>query len=305
MQPGRSDVYVISAADRRAGIASLFDELPGRPFAGREVSLKANYNSSDPYPASTHPDTLAAIVDALRAAGAGPITLAERSGMGVTQTVLRERGVLDLAERLGFSVLDLDRLPAEGWVEIRHADLHWDRGFYIAGLFREGAAVVQTCCLKTHRFGGHFTMSLKNSVGLVARIDPLGHYNYMAELHASPHQRLMIAEINRFYPVDLVIMDAAEAFVTGGPERGEVVQPALLIAGRDRVAIDAVGVALLRSYGSTPAVMKGRIFAMEQIARAAELGVGALSAADIRVISLDDASREAAAEIEVLLDEQG
>jgi len=35
--------------------------------------------------------------------------------------------------------------------------------------FLEAEKVVQTCCLKTHRFGGHFTLSLKNSVGLVAK----------------------------------------------------------------------------------------------------------------------------------------
>jgi len=55
--------------------------------------------------------------------------------------------------------------------------------------------LVQTCCLKTHRFGGHFTLSLKNSVGLAAKRVPEDSYNYMSELHGSPHQRRMIAEI--------------------------------------------------------------------------------------------------------------
>jgi uncharacterized protein (DUF362 family) len=38
----------------------------------------------------------------------------------------------------------------------------------------------------------------------------------MGELHGSPHQRLMIAEINKFYRTDLIVMDATEGFVTGG-----------------------------------------------------------------------------------------
>ena len=49
------------------------------------MALKANYNSADPFPASTHLDTLRAIVETLKAAGAGGITMAERSGMGDTE----------------------------------------------------------------------------------------------------------------------------------------------------------------------------------------------------------------------------
>ncbi|MEM2842713.1 MAG: DUF362 domain-containing protein [Candidatus Bathyarchaeia archaeon] len=77
----------------------------------------------------------------------------------------------------------------------------------------------------THRFGGHFTTSLKNSVGLIAKQLPGNPYNYIAELHLSPFQRFMISEINRFYKVDLIVMNAEKAFVKGSPEKGEVVKP--------------------------------------------------------------------------------
>ena len=32
-------------------------------------------------------------------------------------------------------------------------------------------ALVMACCLKTHRYGGHFTLSLKNGVGLDELLD--------------------------------------------------------------------------------------------------------------------------------------
>ena len=92
---------------------------------------------------------------------------------------------------------------------------------------------MQTCCLKTHRFGGHFTLSLKNSVGLVAKRLPRSVYNYMGELHLSPYQRMMIAEINKHYKVDLVLMDGVKAFLNKGPERGLVTEPNLLLASKD------------------------------------------------------------------------
>ena len=148
-------------------------------------------------------------------------------------------------------------------------------------------------------------MSLKNSVGLVAKRIPGGLYDYMLELHGSPYQRLMIAEINKFYNIDLVIMDAMKAFVNQGPDKGEIVGPDLLLASRDRIAIDAVGIALLRIYGSTKDVMKGRIFELDQIRRAAELNVGVESSSEIILVPLTDDSNDAAEKIEKILKSQG
>jgi uncharacterized protein (DUF362 family) len=183
--------------------------------------------------------------------------------------------------------------------------LHWKQGFKIAKVFREADKVVQTCCLKTHRFGGQFTMSLKNSVGLVAARPKGTAYDYMRELHTSPFQRLMIAEINKFYQTDLILMDAAQGFSEGGPKQGKLIKPGLLLAGMDRVAVDVVGVALLRLYGTTPEVMKGRIFEQEQIAHASSLGVGVDSAEKIELVPCDEHSRKAAAAIRKVLVSRG
>jgi len=303
--PDTSTVFLVNASDREEAIKKLVGEFDLTGFKDARVAFKANYNSDDPFPASTHIETLRAIVDVLNTSGAAEITLAERSGIGNTRRVLGKTGVFKLANQLGFKVAVLDELGGEDWSEIDAKGLHWVRGFKIAKIFVQADRVVQTCCLKTHRFGGHITMSLKNSVGVVAKRLPSGLYDYMAELHASPFQRLMIAEINRFYNVNLVIMDATEGFVEGGPERGKLVKPNLVLASKDRVAIDAVGVALLRSYGSTPEVMKGRIFDLEQISRAAELGVGAKSPSSIRLVSLDGESESVAEKLREILNTQG
>jgi uncharacterized protein (DUF362 family) len=123
----------------------------------------------------------------------------------------------------------------------------------------------------------------------------------MGELHGSPNQRKMIAEINTAYQPALVVMDGVEAFVRGGPARGDKVQPGVVLAGTDRIALDAVGVAILRSFGTTPAVEKGRIFEQEQISRAVELGLGVSRPEDIDFVTDDDASAEYAAQIQEIL----
>ncbi|MDD1653993.1 MAG: DUF362 domain-containing protein [Methanomicrobiales archaeon] len=294
---GTTTIFLSAARDRADTLDRLFSAVDLTGIGGRSVALKANYNSTDPFPASTHPDTLAALVRAIQAAGASTVTLAERSGMGDTRRVLEERGVLRLASDLGFHAVVLDESGRDGWTKVEEPGLHWEQGFWISREFMTAGCVVQTCCCKTHRFGGHFTLSLKNSVGLVARKVPGDAHDYMQELHTSPHQRKMIAEINRFYPVTLVVMDATTGFASGGPDRGRLVTPGVILAGTDRVAIDCAGIALLRSFGSTPEVMQGRIRDLEQIARAAELGVGTADPARIRLEPLDRTSEGIADEI--------
>jgi uncharacterized protein (DUF362 family) len=111
----------------------------------------------------------------------------------------------------------------------------------------------------------------------------------------------MIAEINTAYSPDLIVLDGVEAFVDGGPAKGTRVKAGVVLAGNDRVAIDAVGVAILRSLGTTPEVSRGTIFEQEQIARAVELGLGVKSPTQIQFITDDTKSTEYARKLSNLL----
>lgn len=299
----KSRVYVVKTEERRDVIPLL--EKFNLSLRGKRVALKANYNSADPFPATTHLDTLGGIVEYVNAGGAASVVLAERSGMGITREVLEELGVLELSRELGFDVVVLEELGEEGWVRIPPEGTHWRRGFLFARVFRESDAVIQTCCLKTHRYGGHFTMSLKNSVGMVAKYDPADGYNYMRELHRSRYQRKLIAEINLAYAPRVVVMDALQGFSTGGPDVGTLIEPGLLLASEDRVALDAVGVALLRLYGTTREVQGGGVFEQEQLARAVELGLGASGAEDIEVVAVNKGAVDTCEEIRSVLGGDG
>jgi uncharacterized protein (DUF362 family) len=123
----------------------------------------------------------------------------------------------------------------------------------------------------------------------------------MWELHGSPFQRQMIAEINNLYNLDFVVMDGIKAFITKGPESGIVVEPDLLLASRDRVAIDAVGVAILKLYGAKGKVGEETVFEQDQLKRAAELGFGVKSADEITLTPLNAESQEDAQRIENVL----
>ena len=297
-------VFLLKTSNRATGVSALLNQLGLEEYSGKRVALKANFNSADQFPASTHIDTLRALVDTLKKANVSNITLAERSGMGDTESVLEQMGVFGLASELGFNVVVLDNISKKEWLKFEKQGTHWLRGFYIAKVFLDADKVINTCCLKTHRFGGHFTLSMKNSVGLVAQRVPGGIYDYMWELHGSPFQRQMIAEINNHYTTDLVLMDGIKAFVTGGPEQGTVVEPNLLLASRDRVAIDAVGVAILKMYGAKGKVGEDDVFEQDQMRRASELGFGVKLAAEIQLTPLNDESRSDAEKIEQVLSAQ-
>ncbi|MCB0055858.1 MAG: DUF362 domain-containing protein [Caldilineaceae bacterium] len=300
----RAKVALVRTGDRTEGLRRLLT-LTGLPdVAGKQVVIKPNFNSADPAPGSTHPDILRGMVQALQAAGAQRITVADRSGMGNTRQVMAQLGIDALAEELGFDLVVLDELGADDWEIVDVPGSHWSRGFPFPRLVSEADTVVQLCCLKTHRFGGHFTLSLKNTIGLVGKYLPGESYNYMNELHGSEHQRTMIAEANAPYTPALVVMDGVAAFVSGGPDRGELVDAQVMLAGSDRVALDAVGVALLRHFGTTPQVATGPVRAQEQIARAVELGLGLAAAEQIDLVSDDaDADELIAAVHEILATE--
>jgi uncharacterized protein (DUF362 family) len=275
-------VALVRTKDRGKGVRQAIDLLELKSFRGKNVVLKPNFNTADPAPGSTHNDTLRSLILTLQQMGAKEITLAERSGPGdSTRTVMEKKGTFKLAQELGFNIVNLQELGPEGWSKIEPKDSHWSHGFHFPRVYLEAESTVQTCCLKTHAYGGHFTLSLKNSVGLV----PLKGYPYMQELHSSRYQRQMIAEINTAYSPDLVVLDGAEAFVAGGPDRGTKVEAGVMLAGTDRVAIDAIGVAILRLLGTAPEVSRGLIFEQEQIARAAELGLGVSSTKQIQLIT--------------------
>lgn len=291
-------VALVSTKDRGEGVREAIALLGSKSFRNKYVVLKPNFNTADPTPGSTHNDTLRVLVLALQQMGAKEITLAERSGPGdSTRSVMERKGIFKLAQELSFKIFNLEEAGPEGWSKIEPTDSHWNQGFHFPRIYLEAESIVQTCCLKTHAYGGHFTMSLKNSVGLV----PLKGYPYMGELHSSRYQRQMIAEINTAYSPDLVVMDGVEAFIDGGPDRGTKIEAKVMLAGTDRVAIDAVGVAILRLLGTTPEVSQGAIFEQEQIARAAELGLGVPSAKQIQLVTGNARSEAMAVQVRDIL----
>jgi uncharacterized protein (DUF362 family) len=300
--PGSAKIAFVKTTNRAEGVKRAIELLNFKnEFKGKNLFVKPNFNSADATPGSTHNDALLALLTELRALGAKDFTVGDRSGMGSTREVMTTKDVFALARDAKAKTIVFDELKDADWQFFNFKDSLWQRGFAMPKAVLNADSIVQTCCLKTHQYGGHFTLSLKNSVGLAAKRVPGNDYNFMSELHSSPNQRRMIAELNAAYKPSLVVLDGIEAFTTGGPHQGKKVQSEVIIAGTDRVAIDAIGVAILRLFGTTPEVEKGKIFEQEQIAQAVKLGVGVGSPDKIEFLTDDKASAEYAGRIKKLL----
>ena len=285
--PRKSRVALVKTTDRKRGVTEVLKLLDLKAVKGKKVLIKPNFNSADDTPGSTHNDTLAQLVTELHTLNARSVTLGESSGPPQTKGVMEKKGTFDLAKDFHFDIVDYEQIGEKDWVSFPTAGTHWPEGFALPRLVVDSEYNVSTCCLKTHGFGGVYTMSMKLSVGLTPKTIRRG-------MHGSPDMRRMIAELNTGYRPSLIVLDGVAAFTDGGPSRGELKAGNVMIAGDDRVAVDAVGLAMLKSLGANQAIMSRKIFEQEQLARAVELKLGASGPDAIEIVTGDADSRAVA-----------
>lgn len=287
---------VLATGPDRAGATKKVVAAAGMPdLRNKDVLIKPNFNTSDPAPGSTHIDTLRTTVELVKECAPKRVAIGDRSGPAKTTKVFEEKGVFELGKEMGVECIVFDSMPKDRWTRVKPPGSHWRNGFLFANPVLEADAVIGLCCLKTHQYGGHFTMSLKLTTGMV-------HGSNMTELHTSViNQRNMIAEMNTAYSPALLVMDGVETFYEGGPMTGKRWCAGLTFAAKDRVALDAVGVAALKMHGTTRKIESRGVFEQDQIKRAVELGLGITGPDEIEIIPLDDKAAEVVDKLEKIL----
>lgn len=281
-------LVAIAPTDKRSikeSIRATLEAIGGTSKALKptdKVLIKANYNSDDPFPASSDPEFVAAAVEILREDGITDLTLGERSGWRwmPTKDVLDNMGLTAKAKEIGLPVEIFDDGP---WMDVRLGDWAkwWDAVGYHASL-KDYDKIVYLPCMK-HHFAARFTISLKLTVGLT-------HVADMPYLHADtrggkPEEPMEEKLPELIYPVkpDLIIVDARKSFITGGPFEGDVVEPGVILAGGDQVAVDCEGVKILQTYQAENRLGIS-FWEMPAVKRSVELGQGVASEEEIRVI---------------------
>lgn len=260
----------------RSDIARLLQPLGGvgaffQP--GDKILIKPNFNTADPFPASTDMGFLEAVVQLLLSTKPGALVVGESCTIiQHTEEVMEKVGVRELSRKYPIEVVNFDK----GKYLEKTIPGKYLRSIRLPALLEEGYKIITLPCLKTHRIG-RFTMSLKIGVGLVKKTDRIA-------LHAR-HFEAKVAEINLAYQPTLIILDGRQAFVTDGPMSGELVEPGIFLAGTDRVALDVEAVKILQSYRAENRLGHDP-WRLPQIKRAAELGLGAHNENDYRVLEV-------------------
>jgi uncharacterized protein (DUF362 family) len=238
---------------------------------GSTVLVKPNVNSDDPPPATTSPAVLSAVIAAVRERQPSSVIVGDRSVYwGNTIEYMKTTGIYDAARLCGAEVVNLEDA---GWVQARpRGAVNWGRAIKVSKLAREADYVVSVPVIKSHKIA-HFSLGLKNTLGMVSpedRLDKLHEHNY-----EEPAFGNMIAEANLAVRPDFVVMDGTSVMVRGGPFFGETFTPGLVVATRDIVASDVVGLAIMKALGTKAEIQEKSPWDQTQIRRAVELGLGA------------------------------
>jgi uncharacterized protein (DUF362 family) len=236
------------------------------------ILIKPNFNSPDPYPASSDPLFVKAVAEELYKNGAEKIMLGESSGpyWKPTLKVLEKTGMLKVSKDLNMDVHLFDK---ERWIKVKVKGKYLNH-VHIAKEALKADKIIYLPCLKTHKCA-RFTLSLKLTMGLIKNFDRYKMHAYKLEEK--------IADINLAIKPSLVIMDARKCFVTGGPTHGVVKKPNVILASNDRVAIDVEAIKIIKRYKANNKVNLP-VWQLPQIKAAVKLNLGAKTETDYNVV---------------------
>jgi uncharacterized protein (DUF362 family) len=247
----RSSNAAPRSAEHAKQVRAAIERAGGLGFVkrGERVLLKVNTNSGDPFPYSTSPVTVKTIANVLIAAGAH-VMVGDRSFWGDRDTAgnLEANGIAGATRDAGAKLVVFD--DGIEWVEIDPKLVpHWKPPFRLPRIAMEAHHVINLACAKTHFISG-VTLGLKNFLGLVHAEDRARPGNLRS--HDADLIHHQIVDVHRAIAPRLTVIDGYRALIAGGPTRRDgtpaTADLGVVLAGRDRVAVDIAAIALLQKH---------------------------------------------------------
>jgi uncharacterized protein (DUF362 family) len=178
------------------------------------------------------------MLEILQEAGA-KVTVGESSG-GIwrpTSNVFARLHLRELTDKLRVNLIAFEDKP-DDWVKIP-IDGEYLKSVVMPRSAYEADKLVYLPCLKTHRLA-RYSGALKLAFGFV-------HPGERRAFHLS-YREEKLAEISLCWQPDLIVMDGRKAFVTGGPQSGQVEEPKVILASGDLTAIDIEAGKILANF---------------------------------------------------------
>jgi uncharacterized protein (DUF362 family) len=274
---------IAAAVDRAIELAGGLGEIK----SGDTVVIKPNLTTGYPLDirVTTHPEVMRAVIKAVKTrTDASNITVAEASSYADPSTleVAKVTGIYDVVQSEGVNFLAWED---EEYVEASSFDF---RNILFRIQIPKSLAdarfkhFINVPMLKNHEAisnsNAEYTCCMKNHVGVISRDTRTGgggtgiHKRNLGEI---------IAELNLVVPAHTMnVVDALTVILTDGPAgfKMDHADPGLVIACKDRVACDSLGLAVLRHYASQQGIKRDyvdkSVWRQAQIVRAQELNLG-------------------------------
>ncbi len=262
-------------------------ETAGTGRSRRNLFIKPNATANEPYPVTTDPSVLSAMIEFFRKMGFDRFTIADNPsyrGMMVRK-IFRDRGYFRLGEIAGVRVLPGDPARTMGYAKMALPNSAANRLILVNRDLLSADLAVNTSIPKRHHEAG-FTCALKNNFGAVYDSTRTRAHLRMAGNPDSGTEFFdrTIAECAAAASPGLTVVDARALLVKSGPSTraGGVVKEGVeeIIISTDMVAVDAYCSELMSRHDPTY-VPGERISRQLAFAEALGLGTSNFSALDL------------------------
>lgn len=230
-----TSIFYSKSEDRTAFVEKVLATYRHR-ITGK-ILIKVNLVSNEPYPTTTHPDMLEAVVKYLKGK---ELIVGDAPAVDFKSFQAEESPLYKICEKyavpfINFYQTEMQLLNSPRRYEFNATTypLHCN---YIISL------PVLKCHMQVHMSG-----ALKNAFGYLAKRDRILMHTNKKNIHKG------IAELNSFFKPNLTIMDGVETLIKAQEVRHGGIKKYLgyLLAGEDPVALDIFGFSLLKEIYPT------------------------------------------------------
>ena len=223
---------------------------------GDGVLIKPSVNSGNPYPATTHPAGVKAMVALLKEKGAKRVVVSDMSGIehvklspegvrGSTRELTASSGIARAALEAG---AELYFPEEEGWNAFFEdgpvSGSHWTAGIMMPKILKKVDHVVLLPRCSRHALAGS-TLGMKAVVGYWRTDSRLEYHHDAATFHEKTAEANTVSSLKEKLRLTLTVAD--KVLATYGPDKGYVITPetGVVFASESLLAHDMVSLAWL------------------------------------------------------------
>jgi uncharacterized protein (DUF362 family) len=255
---------------------NLIGGLEKLGIKGKSVLIKPNIVNRYPSPANTNPLVIKNLIKILHEYGVSKIFVGDMSAIFALPTKKNaiKSGIWEAINEEDMTFVSFEE---HGWMEVDIPHGRHVKKAIVSEFIYTVDKVINVPVIKTHSYA-HYTISLKNFIGAI-------HPQQRPYFIAPDSWDEIIAELNAAYTPHLNILDGTKIIIKGGPTKGTVATPNLIVVTGDRIAADAVGLSIIRSLGGWKKLKTVDVWQQRQIKRAIELHLGVSSPSELKIVS--------------------